>query len=559
MMNPLQCFVYLTFRTVLAGVLVALPVWLCCAPAWSAEPAPTNVALNRPVTASVDAPNLARITDGAVSALDGAAEQGYAQLLHGPQWIRIDLGQYFEVSKIHVWHYFNDGRTYRDVAVQLSNDDEFVDEVTTVFNNDADNTLFQGAGKDAEYAETRDGKAITVQPPVVARYVRLWSNGSGANALNHYTEVQVFGTPAASSKVPAPPKEKVRMRATVKKLIAFPRVVEPYPAFMRKHIAEMEKTPFDGTVFSLKYTRADGTTGDFQWESWGKVAITEEQIKEQVADLQATKFTRFKHNFLRFNTASRNHDWFDDFSAILHNARLAASVARRANEATGAVPGIKFDPEQYNDKLFTYPAQRDRATKTWEQYAAQARKRGREVMEAFQEGYPDLTVFMSIGYSGAWYEAQRGKPLSEVEYGLLAPFMDGMTEAARGKTRIVDGYELGYYLEPETLHFGYRAMAQDLLPIVADVKKYRQVTSLGFGLWLDKNYDTWNAEDVTKNHWTPERFQTLVRTALELSDEYVWIYSDKKPQWWSEDGKPHNIPPAYFEALRKARKGLAVE
>jgi len=33
-----------------------------------------------------------------------------------------------------------------------------------------------------------------------------------------------------------------------------------------------------------------------------------------------------------------------------------------------------------------------------------------------------------------------------LEYGLLAPFMDGMTEAAKGRTRIVDGYQIGDYL-----------------------------------------------------------------------------------------------------------------
>jgi len=30
----------------------------------------------------------------------------------------------------------------------------------------------------------------------IARYVRLYSNGSNANALNHYVEVEVFGRPA---------------------------------------------------------------------------------------------------------------------------------------------------------------------------------------------------------------------------------------------------------------------------------------------------------------------------------------------------------------------------
>ena len=29
-----------------------------------------------------------------------------------------------------------------------------------------------------------------------ARYVRLWSNGNTSNDMNHYCEVQVYGTPA---------------------------------------------------------------------------------------------------------------------------------------------------------------------------------------------------------------------------------------------------------------------------------------------------------------------------------------------------------------------------
>ena len=125
--------------------------------------------------------------------------------------------------------------------------------------------------------------------------------------------------------------------------------------------------------------------------------------------------------------------------------------------------------------------------------------------------------------------------------------------------KIVDGYEIGYYLEKDQLHFGYKAMDRNLLGIVAHPKKYRQVTSLGFGLWMDKNHATWDADDVSKNHWTPEKFEPLVRKALELSDESVWIYTDKKPQWWGADGKPANIPAAYVEALRKARKGQTAD
>ncbi len=361
--------------------------------------------------------------------------------------------------------------------------------------------------------------------------------------------------PQPSSPLAARP---ARLAAGGKKLIEFGKD-EPDTAFLRQHIARMEETPFDGTVFTIKYTSPDGSQGDFQWENWGKRAFTEAQFRPALEDLKATPFRRFTHNFLRVNAASRDHDWFDDFAAIVQNARLAASIARQADRATGAVPGLLFDPEQYNDKLFTYSARRDRATKSWDQYAAQARKRGREVMEAFQEGYPDLTVFCTLGYSGAWYAAQGGKPLKECDYGLLAPFMDGMTEAVRGRTRIVDGYELGYYLNKETLHFGYKAMDRDLLGIVADPGKYRRVTSLGFGLWMDKNFASWNTEDVSKNHWTPAEWEATVRKALELSDEYVWVYTDT-PRWWTQpEGKPSKVPAAYDTAIRRARKGLATD
>ena len=43
---------------------------------------------------------------------------------------------------------------------------------------------------------------------------------------------------------------------------------EPDPAFMRRHIAEMEHTPFDGCVFHVTYDKADGSKGSFMNECW---------------------------------------------------------------------------------------------------------------------------------------------------------------------------------------------------------------------------------------------------------------------------------------------------
>jgi hypothetical protein len=80
------------------------------------------------------------------------------------------------------------------------------------------------------------------------------------------------------------------------------------------------------------------------------------------------------------------------------------------------------------------------------------------------------------------------------------------------------------------------------------------VTSFGFGIWMDNDWRThgWNVEDPSRNYFTPQALEASAREALRLSDEYVWIYSET-PRWWSASGGPEKLPPAYDEALRRAR------
>jgi hypothetical protein len=345
-------------------------------------------------------------------------------------------------------------------------------------------------------------------------------------------------------------------KAEKKKLIEF-GWDEPSTEFMRKHIAEMEKTPFDGCVFHAHWkTPGGGPSGDFMWDCWGQKTFTIEQLQHAIDDLKATPFKRFTHNFLRFNTtpskdAWLQSDWFGDFDAILSNARLAGRVARE-----GGVKGILFDIEQYVAPLFTYREQKDAKTKSWDEYAAQVRLRGRQVMEAFQDGYPDLTVFLTFGYCLPWGQSGEGKKaLADSNYGLLAPFCDGLVEGLRGKTVLVDGHEYSYHYRDVALYDkAYKAMSQDLLVIVKDPEKYKQVMSFGFGIWMDDNWRRhgWNEQDVSKNYFTPEVFEAVVRKAMDTSDEYVWIYTEQ-PRWWSEKG-PQKLPAVYDAALRRARQ-----
>lgn len=131
------------------------------------------------------------VTDGEKSGADGY----FVELGPGRQWVQIDLGASHALHAILAWHYHAQARVYRDVIVQVSDDREFNKNVTTVFNNDHDNSTRLGAGQDKEYIEVAEGRLVDPKG-ARGRYVRLYSNGNTANDLNHYVEVEVYGTPA---------------------------------------------------------------------------------------------------------------------------------------------------------------------------------------------------------------------------------------------------------------------------------------------------------------------------------------------------------------------------
>ena len=61
----------------------------------------------------------------------------------------------------------------------------------------------------------------------------------------------------------------------------------------------------------------------------------------------------------------------------------------------------------------------------------------------------------------------------------------------------------------------------------------------------------WNVEHPELNPRPPDKFEGLVRSALQCADEYVWIYSET-PRWWSDGTGPVKLPAAYDGALRRA-------
>jgi len=151
-----------------------------------------NVALGKPVSSSEEPVigSLSAITDGDKEATDGS----FVELSPGPQYVTIDLQERCEIYAVLVWHYHQWPRTYLDVVVQVSDDRTFKTGVKTIFNNDTNDTLGLGAGRDLSYVETYEGKLLEGKG-TQGRYVRLFSNGNTHDDLNHYIEVEVYGRP----------------------------------------------------------------------------------------------------------------------------------------------------------------------------------------------------------------------------------------------------------------------------------------------------------------------------------------------------------------------------
>jgi len=134
---------------------------------------------------------LSYITDGDKTGTDGT----YVELGPGVQWVQVDLGAPANVAAVAVWHFHSQARVYHDVVIQLSNDKDFKSGVTTIFNTDDDNSAKLGKGSDKGYIEAFNGRVVDGKG-TKAQYVRLYSNGNTSDELNHYCEVEVFGTSA---------------------------------------------------------------------------------------------------------------------------------------------------------------------------------------------------------------------------------------------------------------------------------------------------------------------------------------------------------------------------
>ncbi|MBX7142921.1 MAG: hypothetical protein K1X79_00570 [Oligoflexia bacterium] len=340
-----------------------------------------------------------------------------------------------------------------------------------------------------------------------------------------------------------------------KKLIEF-GWDEPDTAFLRDNIHRMEQQPFDGCVFHIRYTRPNWVPfpedgGNFVHEAWGKRAFTLDEVTVAINDLRATPFRSFSDNFVRLNVSPGNVDWFDDFSAITNNVGLLAKVAFE-----GKAAGIFFDVEHYFFSVFDYSKQKYSKQHNFKEYSEQVRRRGREIMREIQRNFSTPKILLSYSYSLPLRRADFDTTkLAYNEYGLLVPFLDGMLDAANPGTQFIDGFEFAYrYNKIDEFRNAVTEMRQTVLPFVGNARLYSDHFRVGFGLWLDvPNQDNaWSHLSLSNNYFTPNKLAHSLKLALQHTDEYVWIYS-QRIDWWRESVARQRVPKEYIDAVRAGR------
>jgi hypothetical protein len=350
--------------------------------------------------------------------------------------------------------------------------------------------------------------------------------------------------------------ELVKPNLSTKKLLEYGWDV-PEPEYVRDHIREMEKRPFDGVVFKLP-----GTGGQiFNVAAWD-----EAKLKPQLDVLSSIKWGRFTDNFLILYAAS-TMDWFNDkdWKTVLEHARFAARAAKVAG-----CKGIMFDPEPYGGNAWFYSGQPHAKDKTYTEYAAQVRRRGAQLMRAMQEEMPQMKLLglyqFSMPYTYAGHAAdpnERAVQVNKTAYSLMMPFLDGMLEAAGPGIQFIDGNEFSYYYKSAAdFYEAYHMMRQSSKVYVAPElrDKFDRQVRASQALYADVLFNLRPDMHVggPAVNMTPEEranwCQHNTYYGLRSSDEYVWFYSEKM-NWWSNENIPPGLEAALIDAKAKLAKG----
>ena len=306
------------------------------------------------------------------------------------------------------------------------------------------------------------------------------------------------------------------------------------PERFLKNMEQMETRPFQGVV--LRFA-GPGNKPAF-WYTFSREPWDPAEVNQVLEDLKQCKPESLLDNFLLVNANPGDVDWFDDegFAVIVDHWRAAARGAKQ-----GGCKGILFDPEAYREPYaqFRYSAQPQFGEHSFEEYCQKARQRGREMMTAVTEEYPDITIFSFFMLSATRLVAERENPQAALAgdgYGLLPPFIDGWLDVLPPEVTLIDGCESAYRYNTEVQYLdaanAIKGVCQRLVS-PENRYKYRAQVQVSFGMYLDAYVNppdsNWYIDPGEDS--IAERLRKNTEIALRVCDEYVWVYGEKA-QWW---------------------------
>jgi len=321
--------------------------------------------------------------------------------------------------------------------------------------------------------------------------------------------------------------------------------------YVRENWKQMEEMPFDGTGIMVAIDQSKPTSGNgatvnqLGWQVMGQRSFRIDDFRKAISDLKIPRWQKFTDNFLPVALSSSisaaRLNWFDDerWGIITNNFRVLSNIA-----SEGGAKGLILDPEHYGYALFSYMSQQKQLDRPFEEYAEVARRRGKEVMMAISTHLPRVVIFSLFGYTLPFSELKGRKDPKEIQYSLMPAFYDGLLEAMSDGACLIDGYEFAYgFKERRQFLKGYQQIREEGFKISRMPDHYRKKVKAGFGLFLDYRNQ--------HNYFSPEEFKKTLSAALEVSDRYVWLYT-QTPRFFP----PSNVETHYVDAISEARQSM---
>jgi hypothetical protein len=293
----------------------------------------------------------------------------------------------------------------------------------------------------------------------------------------------------------------------------------PTPSFVAANFNFLETRPFDGLVM---YLRKPDLSSNLTVNVMKNTAISYQAMMEVLSPVANLEFSQLQHN-LGLVQGSTPPDFFDDWSTVVQNwANLA-----KASKDSG-LKGICFDNEQYHAPWGNYGSHlKYYSTKSFSEYQAQARLRGKQLMEAMVAEYPDVVLLTLHGPYISEPDAPSGLQFPQWQSGneLMGPFFAGHAEGAGSTGCNIDGGELYTLRSADHFQASYYWRRHEL---PSDEIDCSFIPSALRQDWAARSCLSFGVYDCAFGgaSMSASILRSTLANAMKQADKYVWFYAE---------------------------------